>query len=195
MKKLKLIAVLGTLGGVLLFSTGCNSTEQPIDDKYTVSYSCYEYSGSLNITKTTVSGEQIYMPTFTLNGKDCDGYIIGWKPVAFDYFSNKTFKFEANTTAITYSGGNEIKVTGTHEYEGKFADNAKTYDVHLNYADGKSLWFAKYKPTNSSNTVSRDYPNDYIDAYDVTLNDDYDDAEKDVLLTQDGYAILNDTVS
>lgn len=175
MKKLKLLAMLGALGGVLLFGTGCNSIEQPIDENYTGTYSCYEYSGSMKVTSKTVSGEDILMPKFILNGNELEGYVVSWKAADFNYYSNQKFDFEADSTAIAYSGGTQLKYTGTHEYEGEFFENAKTYDIKLKYYEEKILWFAKNKPENSSNAVSYDYFDDDMDTYDVSLNADYDD--------------------
>lgn len=185
MKTLKLLAMLGALGGVLLFGTGCNSTEQPIDEKYTGDYSCPSH-GKMTITKTTIysNGGLKAIPTCKIDGKkeNTVDRLITWDPVAFNYHSDQKYDFTADVTArnIDYSG---IPISGKAEFEGMFTDNAYTWDVSVVYEDSdfikRAIWFSKQKPSNSAVAIACDGVDENSCTYDMNAN--IGDAETDLL--------------
>jgi len=116
----------------------CDSTEEPLPDKYAGIYGSGQY-GNLIVTTTTVSTDELLLPQCVVGGTTISWEIVSWEPVSFKYYSDMTFEFDAYVESITSSA------EGTASFSGTFADNAATYDIHLTYYGNSQIWFAKSK--------------------------------------------------
>lgn len=147
MKNLKLLAMLGALGGVLLFSTGCNSTKKPLDVKYTGAYT--HNGGTIEVTKTTVSSKRgVKLPVLTVNKKQYEPtggyYNVKWSSTSFDYFSDHSYKFTADVTA-TDIDSRQTTIKGKSDFRGRFGEQLETYSITIIDDYGKTNLFTKYK--------------------------------------------------
>lgn len=184
MKKLKLLAMLGAFGGVLLFGTGCNQTEQPIDEKYTGTFSNIHH-GSMKVTTTTISSKNgVVLPTCVIDGveKETSNYFIRWDPVDFNYYSNQKYDFTADVRAGDVDGYTTY-LKGKTKFTGQFSENKYTYDVSLVYKDGGSLidkdgiLFSMNKPATSSVAVYRNSVDEDTYTYDMNPSDDNNETD------------------